>query len=54
MKISDKFELFLRRVDKMAPDPWIVEGYVQARPVTQLGIMIGVIIGFIICIILFV
>jgi hypothetical protein len=36
------FKKLLKDIDSFAPDPWIVEGVEQARPLTQLitGIMI--------------
>lgn len=39
---------FLQQVDNLAPNPWYVEGVKQARPTTQLGFILGVIVGFII------
>ena len=42
------FVKFLKKVDGIAPDPWIVDGVVQARPTTQLGFLIGIIVGIII------
>ena len=35
---------FLRKVDAAFPNPWIVEGVEQVRPVKQLGFIIGVIV----------
>ena len=37
-----RFDQFLKFVDSLAPDPWIVGGSVQARPIYQLGFMLGV------------
>ena len=44
---------FLTKVDRLAPNPWYVDGVKQARPVTQLGMILGFIIGFSIYIIFF-
>ena len=44
---------FLQKVDTLAPNPWIVDGVKQSRPTTQLGLLIGVMIGIIICCLLF-
>ena len=44
---------FLQKVDSIAPDPWYVDGVKQARPTTQLGLIIGVAIGLILCYFLF-
>ena len=41
-KIMKRFDQFLKFVDSLAPDPWIVGGSVQARPIYQLGFMLGV------------
>lgn len=38
---------FLQKVDSIAPDPWYVDGVKQARPTTQLGLIIGVAVGLI-------
>jgi hypothetical protein len=43
----NKFERLLKRIDSIAPDPWYIDGVKQARPVTQLGCVIGMIIGLI-------
>lgn len=40
----NRFERILKRIDSIAPDPWYVDGVKQARPVTQLGCIIGMII----------
>lgn len=53
MKMLYKIEKFFRKIDDIFPDPWIVDGNVQARPVTQLGMISGFIIGIIIYLILF-
>lgn len=42
------FNKLLKDIDSFAPDPWIVDGVEQHRPVTQLGCFIGIIIGIII------
>ena len=47
------FTKFLKKVDSIAPDPWYVDGAKQARPTTQLGFMIGVVVGIILCYFLF-
>jgi hypothetical protein len=47
------FTKFLQKVDSIAPDPWYVDGVKQARPTTQLGFMIGVVVGIILCYFLF-
>ena len=47
------FTKFLHKVDSIAPDPWYVDGVKQARPTTQLGFMIGVVIGIMLCYFLF-
>jgi hypothetical protein len=44
---------FLQKVDNIAPDPWYVDGVKQARPTTQLGFLIGVVVGIILCYFLF-
>ncbi len=49
----NKFDRLLKKIDSFAPDPWIVEGTVQVRPVQQLGFFIGVIIGLIVCLYFF-
>ncbi len=41
------FTKFLKKVDSIAPDPWYIDGVKQARPASQLGFIIGVLIGFI-------
>lgn len=46
----NKFKRLLKKIDEFAPDPWIVEGRVQARPLTQLLTMIGILIGLLIII----
>lgn len=43
-----KSEDFLQKVDDLAPNPWYIDGAKQARPVTQLGMFIGLIIVLII------
>ena len=48
----EAFTKFLQKLDRIAPDPWYVDGVKQARPTTQLGFIIGV-IGIIICYFLF-
>jgi hypothetical protein len=47
------FTKFLQKVDSIAPDPWYVDGVEQARPTTQLGFLIGVVVGIILCYFLF-
>jgi len=47
------FIKFLQKVDSIAPYHWYVDGVEQARPTTQLGFLIGVIVGIILCYILF-
>ena len=47
------FAKFLQKVDNIAPDPWCVDGVKQARPTKQLGFMIGVLVGIILCYFLF-
>lgn len=47
------FTKFLQKVDSMAPDPWYIDGVEQARPTTQLGFMVGVVIGIILSYFLF-
>jgi hypothetical protein len=49
----EAFTKFLQKLDRIAPDPWYVDGVKQARPTTQLGFIIGVVIGIIICYFLF-
>ena len=44
-----KFNQFLVKIDQSFPDPWIVDGVVQARPVKQIVFILGVIIGTVIC-----
>ena len=39
-----KLELFLQKFDNLFPNPWIVDGTVQTRPVFQLGMWVGVIV----------
>jgi len=46
-------ERFLIKVDRLAPNPWIVDGVVQTRPTTQLGVVLGFFIGLLISYILF-
>ena len=43
------FANFLQKVDSIAPDPWYVDGVKQARPTTQLGFLMGVVVGIILC-----
>ena len=40
----ESFTKFLQKLDSIAPDPWYVDGVKQARPTTQLGFIIGVIV----------
>lgn len=47
-KIMKRFDQFLKFVDSLAPDPWIVEGSVQARPTSQIGFMLGVAVTLIV------
>ena len=47
------FTKFLQKLDRIAPDPWYVDGVKQARPTKQLGFMIGVLVGIILCYFLF-
>jgi len=47
------FTKFLQKVDSIAPDPWYVDGVKQERPTTQLGLLIGVVVGLILCYFLF-
>lgn len=49
MILGNKIENFLQKVDDIAPNPWYIDGVEQARPVTQLGTIIGVLLGLIIC-----
>ena len=42
------FNRFLYKIEKSFPDPWVIDGHVQARPTTQLGFIIGVLITLII------
>ncbi len=39
----------LEKIDKLAPNPWYVDGVKQHRPITQLGFGIGIILVLIIC-----
>lgn len=48
-----EFTKFLQKVDSIAPNPWYVDGFKQARPTTQLGFIIGVAFGIILCYFLF-
>ncbi len=48
-KIKNKISNILIKIDEIAPNPWIIDGHVQVRPVTQLGFLIGIIVGLIIC-----
>lgn len=41
------FNKLLKDIDSFAPDPWIVDGVEQARPLTQLICAIGTIIFFV-------
>jgi hypothetical protein len=47
------FTKFLQKVDSIAPDPCYVDGVEQARSTTQLGFLIGVVVGIILCYFLF-
>ena len=47
------FTKFLKKVDNIAPDPWYVDGVKQARPTSQLGLLIGIVVGLILCYFLF-
>jgi tetrahydromethanopterin S-methyltransferase subunit G len=47
------FTRFLQKVDSIAPNPWYVDGMKQARPISQLGLLIGIVVGLILCYFLF-
>jgi hypothetical protein len=47
------FTKFLQKVDNIAPDSWYVDGVRQTRPTTQFGLLIGVVVGLILCYFLF-
>lgn len=47
------FTRFLQKVNSIAPDPWYVDGVKQARPTSQLGLLIGVVVGLMLCYFLF-
>ena len=47
------YESIYEKVDSIAPNPWYVDGVKQARPTTQLGFMIGVVVGITLCYFLF-
>jgi len=43
------FTKFLHRLDSIAPNPWHIDSVEQGRPIIQLGFMLGVVVGLIIC-----
>jgi len=40
---------FLQKVDNIEPDNWCVDGVEQVSLITQLGFIIGVIVGIVLC-----
>ena len=39
----------IQKIDSIAPNPWYVDGVKQAKPTSQLMLLLGIIFGLVIC-----
>jgi hypothetical protein len=47
------FNQLLQKIDNLVPTPWIIDGREQMRPLSQIFLILGMIVGIIIFLIYF-